>query len=82
MQTLIRLQSDLGLHCLSRPVCPKTLGLLRYYFVKKYVIVLLDFVYRLARDFVYSSPEPKAHKVSLQYTNGQSYVVRRPHFQT
>ena len=30
MKTLIRLlleeQSDLGLHCLPRPVCPKTLG--------------------------------------------------------
>ena len=23
-QTLIRLQSELGLHCLPRPVCPKT----------------------------------------------------------
>ena len=31
---------------------------------------------------VVSSPEPKAHKVSLQYTNSPSSVRRRPHFQT
>ena len=30
---------------------------------------------------LFSSPEPKAHKVSLLYTNGPS-SVRRPHFQT
>ena len=27
---------------------------------------------------VFSSPEPKAHKVSLLYTNGPSSVRRRP----
>ena len=32
---------------------------------------------------IFSSPEPKAHKVSLKYTNGPSSVRRRrPHFQT
>ena len=30
---------------------------------------------------IFSSPEPKAHKVSLKYTNGPSSVRRRPHFQ-
>ena len=34
MKTLIRLllqeQSDLGLHCLPRPICPKNIGSLRY----------------------------------------------------
>ena len=31
---------------------------------------------------IISAPEPKAHKVSLQYTNGPSSVRRHPHFQT
>ena len=44
----------------------------------------------MAHLYVFSSPEPKAHKVSLKYSNGpssvrrrpSSSVVRRPHFQT
>ena len=36
--------------------------------------------FRISRSFgpIFSSPEPKAHKVSLKYTNGPSSVRRRP----
>ena len=36
----------------------------------------------MCKRLIFSSPEPKAHNVSLWYTNGPSSVCRRPHFQT
>ena len=38
-QTLLKEQSDLGLHCLPRPICGKNLGSLRYMYFKIHLYI-------------------------------------------